>query len=252
MTIRCICVDDEALARQGLKIALQPYTDFELVGEYGNVEQVLQVDHRGIDVMFIDIEMPRLDGFELVKRWHGNLPIIVFITAYDRFALKAFEHQALDYVLKPINEERFAQVIQRIRTTRDYENYRIKADKLVKILEELKTGSNEAPDAISIKTTEGYFRIKLTDILYFEAVGDHVCLHLPDQQLITRNTLKKYIAELSEKGFSQIHKSFLVNTAHIQSVTRLQFGDHQITLSNNAVLRMSRRFRGGILENFSG
>jgi two-component system LytT family response regulator len=248
MTIRCISIDDESLARQGLRLALKPFPDFELVGEYDCADQVLSNQPENIDVMFIDIEMPRLNGFELLKKWHGAVPLVVFITAYDQYAVKAFEEQALDYLLKPIDESRFFQVVDRIRANKALMKSHDETEKLLKLVEKLKAQDSHKDYAVSVKTTEGYFRIKLADILFLESVGDHVCLHLHDRQIITRHTLKKFIVELEENGFYQIHKSFLLNGAHIKQVSKLRFGDYLAVLSNDVELRISRRYRANLQE----
>lgn len=247
MTIRCICIDDEPNARQGLAYALKQYDDFELVAQYGAADTFLAALEENkvtnIDVLFVDIEMPRMNGFEMLSQFKGVLPIVVFVTAYDKYAVQAFEQQALDYILKPINDERFAQVITRIRHSlrqpKSVENV-TELRKKINLLRE-KVRANEAK--ISVKTEEGYFRVKLSEVLFIEAVGDHVCIHLTNQQLITRNTLKHYKLELAEFNFEQIHKSTLVNIKHIVKYEKLRFSDYQIELSNHHHLRLSRRYK---------
>lgn len=247
MTIRCICIDDEPLARQGLKLALQPYTNFELVAQYGAADEYLkevEANHAPeVDVLFVDIEMPRMNGFELIEQLTSRLPIIVFVTAYDQYAIKAFEQQALDYILKPILEDRFAQVIKRIETAIQQPKSIDETESLKNKVKFLKQQIKHDVTTLSIKTDEGYFRVKVTDILYVESVGDHVCIHLSQSQLITRNTLKFYIAELSEHGFHQVHKSSLVNIKHVASIKKLRFSDYQITMSNEKELKVSRRYK---------
>ena len=243
MSIRCICVDDEPLARQGLRLALAPYDDFELVVAFGAADEALANLPEGIDVVFLDIEMPRQNGFEMLKNWPGVPPLVIFVTAYDQYALKAFEEQALDYVLKPIDEDRFAQVVvhirERLSQNRD-------TDYHLKTISSLEAKLDEA--TISVKTDEGYFRIKLSDCLYVESVGDLVCLHMVDRQLISRGTLKKYLVELSNHRFYQVHKSYLVNAKHVKQISKLRFGDQLLVLSNEKELRVSRRYKSVIGE----
>ncbi len=247
MTIRCICIDDEPLARQGLKLALQPYTNFELVAQYGAADEYLkevEANHAPeVDVLFVDIEMPRMNGFELIEQLTSRLPLIVFVTAYDQYAIKAFEQQALDYILKPILEDRFAQVIKRIETAIQQPKSIDETESLKKKISILKQQITLDEATLSIKTDEGYFRVKVADILYIESVGDHVCIHLSQNQLITRNTLKSYVVELSEHGFHQIHKSSLVNLKYVASIKKLRFSDYQVTLSNKKELKLSRRYK---------
>lgn len=250
MTIRCICVDDEPMARKGLSLALAPFSDFEMVAAYPSGEALLASYPADIDVIFIDIEMPRLNGFQLLAQLPEPLPLVVFVTAYNQYAIKAFEAQALDYILKPIEELRFAQVIKRIKNQLLLPDFTDKNNRLIKVIASLQQQIKKDAATISVKTDDGYFSVKLSDLQYLESVGDHVCLHLQQKQLITRNTLKSYVAELEAHGFYQIHRSTLVNAKHIIKTEKLRFGDHQITLSNGKILRVSRRYKA-ILEHFS-
>ena len=248
MSIRCMCVDDEPLARKGLAMALEPFEDFELVACFAAADEALAKLPADIDVVFLDIEMPRQDGFAMLGQWPGPLPLVVFVTAYDQYAVKAFEEQALDYVLKPIDETRFAGVIARIRGALTEDTGR--KERLLQTIASLKQKLKRDEATMTVKADDGYFRIKLADLLYVESVGDLVCLHLAGRQLITRATLKQYVADLSEQGFYQIHKSFLVNARHVVRVSKLRFGDHQVVLSNQKELRLSRRYRSA-LEAFT-
>lgn len=252
LNLRCVCVDDEPLAREGMSMALAPFDDLELVAEFGDVDEALASMPSDVDVLFVDIEMPRQDGFALLQQWPGALPMVVFVTAYDQYAIKAFESQALDYVLKPIDENRFAQVVTRIRqqhrqnqkldTTQNTDN----TDRLLKIISGLKQKLVKQEAEICVKTDEGYFQIKLSELLYLEAVGDHVCLHFANKQLITRDTLKKYIAQLQEHDFHQVHKSFLINALHVKEVIKLRFGDHQLLMSDATKLKLTRHYKSAI------
>ena len=243
MTFRCICVDDELHARQGIKLALTPYEDFQLVAEFASVEDVLNSELSHIDIMFIDIEMPRKSGFSILNEWQGVLPLIVFITAYEQYAVKAFEQQALDYVLKPIDEDRFASVIDRARTQLTQKSKAANSELLLKTIEVLQNKVVKETKNISVKTDEGYFRLNVNEILYLESVGDHVCIHMQHKQLITRQTLKHYIVELSEYGFYQVHKSYLVNAQQVKQARKLRFSDYELSLSNNKNIRLSRRYK---------
>ena len=253
MTIRCVSIDDEPLARQGLSLALTPYNDFELIAQYGAADDYLEALSSGElcqpDVLFVDIEMPRINGFELVKQHIEPLPLVVFITAYDQYAVQAFEQQALDYVLKPIAEERFEQVIERIRASVDRPKNDLEKLQLRKKIELLRQQLKVTEARISVKTDKGYFRMKVSDIIFIESVGDHVCIHLADKQLITRNTLKFYGNELAEHGFCQVHKSRLVNAKQVAQFSKLRFNDHLLLMSNGEEVRVSRRYKS-VLDNF--
>lgn len=248
--IRCIIVDDEPLARQGVKLALAPHRDFLEIGEFGSVDETLQkADLANVHVVFLDIEMPRQQGFDLLEQWQGPLPLVVFVTAYNQYAVRAFEKEALDYVLKPIDDARFARVINRIRERIADGKAKEEAASALKAVSNLRNllHKREAA-AISVKTEDGYLRVPLDDIYYLEAARDHTFLYLKDRHLITRQTLKHYAAELSAHGFYQVHKSYLVNRAHVSGVQRLKFGDQEILLSDGRTFRMSRRYKSVLQE----
>ena len=246
MTIRCICVDDEALARKGIEIVLSSYSDFQLVGQYASADELMESFPENIDVLFVDIEMPRCSGFELLEQWPKPLPMVVFVTAYDQYAIRAFESQALDYLLKPIDENRFKKLVNRIREAIGQQKQVLSNREMFLTIEDLKRRVIKQEAEICVKTDDGYFQVKLTDLIYIEAAGDHVCMHFKSNQLITRNTLKKYIVELSELGFYQVHKSIMVNTAHVEQVIKRRFGDYQLVMSNNVELRLSRHYKSAI------
>lgn len=246
MTIRCLCVDDEPLARQGVALALAAHEGLELVAEAGSAEEALAGDLGQIDVLFLDIEMPRQSGFDLISQWPGPLPLTVFITAYNQYAVEAFEAEALDYLLKPIDDERFAKVIDRIRARLDAARQQRDADALLQTIGTLKRKLARREAAISVKTDEGYFRLELQDLVYVEAAGDHAFLYLKDRHLITRRPLKQFVADLADHDFFQVSKSLLLNKQHFVSAKRLAFGDYELTLSSGKSVRMTRRFKAAL------
>lgn len=256
MKIRCIGIDDEPFARKGLARHLSQFSDFELIAQFADADELLtqwtdNTETSSVDVLFVDIEMPRCNGFELIKRLPKPLPVIVFVTAYDQYAIKAFESQALDYVLKPINENRFNQVIARIRSLLMQQQQLQSSQQMLATISQLERQIYQPEPEISVKTDEGYFQVKLQDVLYLEAAGDHVALHFESKdskstQLLTRATLKTYLNQLVEHDFRQIHKSYLVNLKKIVHINKTRFGDYQLTLSNNALLRVSRTFKEAI------
>ncbi len=250
MSIRCVCVDDEPLARRGIHIALAPYSDFELVGEFSSADELLRDLPKDVDVAFLDIEMPRKDGFALLQEWPEPKPAVVFVTAYSEHAVKAFENSALDYILKPIQEDRFSQLIEKIRKGIGRASDAISTKELLRTIDNLKSQLIKSDPEVTIKTDDGYSRVRLSDVIYIEGIGDHVCFHLKNRQLITRSTLKKYLAELEGEDFLQIHKSFLVNAKHVEHIERRRFGDYQISLTSKKELKLSRRYKPAI-ERFT-
>ena len=245
MTIKCICVDDELLAREGLALMLSNFSKFSFEGSFGSVDEVLDNTPKDIDVIFLDIEMPRQNGFELIKQWPENLPHIVFVTAYEEYAVKAFEYDALDYILKPIDEQQFGRVIKKIERS-IHEQHHVDRTQLQQKINQLQNKLNLQQAQISLKTDQGYFRINVADIIWLEAVKDHVCYHLDGKQLITRTTLKSALAELNEFDFVQVHRSYAVNQKAIVKIEKYKLSDFKITMSNSDEIRMSRRFRSNV------
>jgi len=248
MVIRWLSIDDEALARKGLAMALSLYPDFECIKQYGDVEDLLNDLPKKIDVLFVDIEMPSLSGFELLNIWPEPLPLVVFVTAYDQYAVQAFENQALDYLVKPIKKNRLAQVVERIRQNIRQQKQVSSSEQLLQTINNLKQQMHSNDAEICIKTDDGYFQVKINELLYVEAAGDHICLHFANSHLITRDTLKNFLAKLNEQGFYQIHKSFMVNVSHVKQFTKLRFGDYDLVLSNGHELRLSRNYKSVISQ----
>ena len=194
--------------------------------------------------------MPKLSGFELLNIWPKPLPLVVFVTAYDRYAVQAFENQALDYLVKPIKQDRLVQVVERIRLSLSQQKKFLTSEKLLQTINDLKLRMHRNDAEICIKTDDGYFQVKTNELLYIEAAGDHVCLHFANSYLISRDTLKNFLAKLNEHGFYQIHKSFMVNVSHVKQFTKLRFGDYEIVLSNGHELRLSRNYKS-VIDNLT-
>ncbi|NQZ82205.1 MAG: response regulator transcription factor [Colwellia sp.] len=248
MAIRWLSIDDEALARKGLAMALSLYPDFECIKQYSDVEDLLNDLPIKIDVLFVDIEMPSLSGFELLNVWPEPIPLVVFVTAYDQYAVQAFENQALDYLVKPIKQNRLGQVVERIRGNLQQQKQATSSELLLQTINNLKQQIHSNEAEICIKTDDGYFQVKVIEVLYLEAAGDHVCLHFANSHLITRDTLKNFLARLNEYRFCQIHKSFMVNLSHVKQFAKLRFGDYELVLSNDIKLRLSRNYKSVISQ----
>lgn len=243
MPFKCICIDDEPLAREGLALALSKYQKFELLRQFQSGQEALSQKLQNIDVMFVDIEMPGMTGLELVRNWPEPMPKVVFVTAYDQYALEAFEHDALDYILKPIDESQFERVINKLQSHLQQLPHVQDKEELIAKLQRLQQSRGEEQEQISLKTDEGYFRVYTKDVLWLESVNDHVCVHLSDRHLIVRGTLKQFLSELVQFGFEQIHRCHIVNPEHVKQISKARFSDYVVTLSDKTELRMSRRYK---------
>ncbi|MGA0557830.1 LytR/AlgR family response regulator transcription factor [Larkinella sp. VNQ87] len=215
--LRTLLVDDEPLAISRLRRLLGRYTDtFELVGEAANgLDGLKAVEALQPDLIFLDIEMPGLNGFEMLAKL-PYLPIVVFATAYDDYAVRAFEENSIDYLLKPIEPERLEKTVERIRKTRSAPTGA--SPDLRHVLELLKP--KKELHSISVKTGDRILLIPLTNVAFFEAEDKYVLLHTVDgQQFLTSHTLTALEEKLPDT-FTRISRSTLLNARHIQEIQR--------------------------------
>jgi len=269
--IRTIVVDDEPLARKGLAIRLQQFADIELIAQCSNGEEGLAaITEQKPDLIFLDIQMPGMTGFEVLSALHESmeqLPVVVFVTAYDQYALKAFEVHALDYLLKPVDDERLQECIEKIRSQIEHEHQTDHQSKLVDMMAQL-TGSDtetilknladgepiqvkEYNNYISVKDVGETTRIPVKDVIWVDAAGDYMCVHCEDGQThILRKTMKQLELELDPKQFVRVHRSVLVNNSAVKKVLTLSSGEYVIQLSNEHEIRVSRSYRDKVRSLF--
>jgi two-component system, LytTR family, response regulator len=244
MTIRTLIVDDEPLGRQGIRLLLQKEADVTIAGECANGAEALDfIKRERPALMFLDIQMPKMDGFELVAALPPEaMPIIIFVTAYDRHALKAFDVSATDYLLKPLKPARFQEALQRARQQLQSRDTNALNQRLQALLEAAKTKSSYASQ-LSIKNGEQTTFIRVNDVDYIEAAANYVVLHAGQQNHILRETLTNLEGRLSPKIFLRIHRSFIVNMAKVSGVKPAPRGEHVLALKNGKELPMTRGVR---------
>lgn len=259
MTMRVIVADDERLARDGLTLRLSAHEDVEVVAECRNGREALEaIQAHAPDVAFLDVEMPGLSGVEVAEQLskRDDAPRIVFVTAYDRYAVAAFESAAVDYLLKPFDADRLSSALERIRN--DLVRSRALQDRrgLLKALRRLTGRENlqleEAlegrlePDTLSFDDNGTTHRVALVEIDYVEAAGDYMCLRAGDQTFVLRATLNELTERLAPAGFLRIHRSVLVNTRRIRSFQPNGHGDGHVRLRDGTELRCSRTYRAAV------
>lgn len=255
--LRTIVVDDEPLARRGLKIRLDNSPSVELVAECANGEEALRaVAELSPDLVFLDIQMPGMSGFDVVQQMQGDdMPLVLFVTAYDEYALKAFEINAIDYLLKPVDDERLATAIT--RALEQHERDRLENQKLNLVnacmqlsgasaatVEAIAEGAGQAyPDKLSIRDGDEIHLIPVADIDWVDAAGDYMCVHVNGVTHIMRITMKQLEALLNPIHFLRVHRSTIVNAARIESVQAIANGEFLLTLANQSQLKVSRSYR---------
>lgn len=229
--MRALIVDDEPLARDGLRMLLAEYADIQLVGEAGNGAEALElVETLQPDLMFVDVQMPGMSGLELASSLPENLtPAIVFVTAYDEFALRAFDVHALDYVLKPIDEQRFAEAVRRARVQHELGARRIKA-------------IAEHPTKLTIRDGDAVVFVRVDDIDWIEAADYYVEIHTADRSYLMRETMQRLAAMLDER-FLRIHRSRLINRERVREVRWESRGEMTVVLTTGVALKVARSCR---------
>ena len=242
--IRAIIVDDEPLAREGLRDFLAAEPDVDIVSECGDGKAAARAirEHKP-DLVFLDVQMPEMDGFELL----GNLepeeiPNVIFVTAYDRYALEAFRVHALDYLLQPLVAERFRAAVQRVRTHMLANDAGRINERMLTLLGELRDTSRGA-GRLLIKERGRIFFVKAEEVDWIEAAGNYVKLHVGAERHLMRETMSKIGDRLDRKQFARIHRSTIVNLDRIKEIQPWFQGEHVVVLHTGVQLTLSRTYR---------
>jgi two-component system LytT family response regulator len=247
MTLRVIIVDDEELARKGIRARLQRLPDVEIVAECGNGRQAIDtIRRRTPDLVFLDVQMPGKTGFDVLAAVGPDaFPYVIFVTAHDQYAIRAFEVNALDYLLKPIDDERFELALQRARDALATKRDRALGQRLASILGEVGSWAPAARNAerIVVRSAGRVIFVKTSDIDWVEAEGDYVTLHAGKRSWLSRGTIAEMERKLHASKFMRIHRSAIVNTERIVEMRPLDNGDYRIVLRDGTELKLSRSHR---------
>jgi two-component system LytT family response regulator len=237
--IRVLVVDDEAPARDKLRRWLTEQADIELLGEAADgLTAAAAIEKHAPDVVFLDIQMPGLSGLEVAAQLEPeHAPLLVFVTAFDEHAIKAFELNAIDYLLKPYDRDRLRRTLQRIRERQGA--VRPDAASAVRAAR-AQTGSSER---LLVPQGEELQLIEASSIHWLAADDNYVHVHTATRRYMLRRTLADLIAQLGEQRFVRIHRSTAVNLAEVASLSPLFKGDHEVRLRSGTTLRLSRRFK---------
>ena len=259
--IRALIVDDESLAREALLVMLDDDPEIEVIAECRNGrEAVTVIREQSPDVVFLDIQMPEMDGFQVVKEVGAmQMPVTIFVTAYDKHALRAFEAHALDYLLKPFDHERFNTALQRAKTLVRQQKLGEISEGLIAVLRDLKASPAEADnrkpdtathkdplDRVVIKSGGRIYFLKIEEIDWVEGAGDYLSLHSGSQTHLIRDTMGNLQAKLDPRKFLRTHRSTIVNIDRIKDIRPLSKGEYLITLTSGSCLKSSRGYRHGL------
>ncbi len=261
MTIRTILVDDEPLAIQGLELRLKAHDDIEVIERCTNGREAIRaIKTHKPDLVFLDIQMPGFDGFSVLQGLMDvEPPLVVFVTAYSDHAIRAFEADATDYLMKPVEEARLADALTRIRQRLAEKRSAEEAERLKEVLAEVApeaaeelaatTDEEDAPAAnryekmINVKDQGQIFRVDVDTIERIDAAGDYMCIYTGENTLILRETMKDLEKRLDPRRFQRIHRSTIVNLDLVRQVKPHTNGECFLVLDSGAQVKVSRSYR---------
>ena len=257
--LRALIVDDEELARRGLEIRLADIAGLEVCGHARNGREALgAVAELKPDIVFLDIQMPGMDGFDVLTAIAGpDMPLVIFVTAYSEYAIRAFEANALDYLLKPIDAQRLEAAVARAREQLELSEVMGQRARLLKLICDLTGEELSLEDALKSRPGEGpehpsHLRIKdgrevtsvsVGDIIWIDAAGDYLCVHTAERTHVLRGTMKKIEEILDPDRFVRVHRSTIVNGRHVKSMRAHTNGEYFLRLDCDKELKLSRTYR---------
>jgi two-component system, LytTR family, response regulator len=236
MKLRALIVDDEPLARSNVAVLLRRDANVEIIGECGSgADAVAEIRRVKPDLLFLDVQMPEMDGFDVLEMLGGALPAaVIFVTAYDQYALRAFEAGALDYLLKPFDNARFDLAMERARK-------RIAAGR----------GVPRRIERIAVKRAGAVVFVKIAEIDWIEAADYYSRLHIGTKTHMLRRSMAEFESELDPAVFCRVHRSSIVNLERVRGLKVSEDGEHDVVLENGERVRLSRRYRRQFEERMS-
>ncbi|MFO8099225.1 MAG: LytTR family DNA-binding domain-containing protein [Salinibacter sp.] len=254
MSIRALIVDDEPLARTGVRQLLESVEDVRVVGEAGDgPEAVRQIQEEAPDLVFLDVQMPEMSGLEVVREVGvAQMPLTIFVTAYDEYALEAFDAHALDYLLKPIDEERFAEALDRARTQLQRAEAEHLSSRLRAVLDryaeaEADDSETDAPlERFTVRSRNRIYFVDADDVQWVESEGDYVALCDGEERHLIRATMKELTDRLDPDRFLRVHRSYIVNTDYVTELRPQDHGTYRLIMACGTPLKTSRGYRENV------
>lgn len=244
-TIKVLIIDDEVLARKRIRNLLSSHSDITIAGECANGLAALDAIHTQTpDLIFLDVQMPDLDGFGVLHRLDpASLPLVIFVTAYDHYALQAFEVHALDYLLKPFDDERFESALQQARQHLRRKQFDTVDERLQALLATFPRSSGPWPERLAVKSAGRIIFLNTADISWIEGAGVYVRLYSPGGTHLVRERMNTLEKQLSPQRFVRIHRSTIVNLDYIRELHPHDHGEYLVILKDGTELRLSRGYR---------
>ena len=256
MTYKVLIVDDEPLARRGIHARLKSLPDFSVLEDCPDgFAGISAIERHEPDLLILDVQMPGLNGFEMLERLPRNRhPLVIFLTAYDQYALRAFEVYAFDYLLKPIDAKRFTAAIQRARRQLKLQASASIEERLRSLLDDYSSQRNRPTyvERFMVRTGKRLSSVCVDEIDWIEAVGDYPCLHVGSDRPLIRETLNTLETRLDPKKFVRIHRSTIVKVSCIKDLQSLPNRELQLRITDGTVLKVSRTYRDRLDKWLSG
>ena len=242
--IRTLIVDDEPLARERLATLLGGEQDIEVIGQSRDGEEAITaIQDHSPDLVFLDVQMPQMNGFEVIEAVGSErMPLVIFVTAYDQHALKAFQVRALDYILKPFDRERFSEALQRARKQIERDETGDLGRRLLALVKDLRKDQPKT-DRLVVKSGGRLFFLRMDEIDWIEAAGNYVKLHVGNDSHLIRETMNAVESKLSPDMFVRIHRCHIVNIEQVRELQPWFNGEYVVFLKNGTRLTLSRGYR---------
>jgi two-component system LytT family response regulator len=242
-SFKVLIVDDERLSRQRIRRLLLAEPDFEVAGECENGAEAVRILSKARpDVLFLDVQMPELDGFEVVRALEATHPLVIFTSAFDEYALRAFDVHAFDYLLKPFDRKRFREALRRARVHLGRELSEKPDERLYALVEQF-TAGRRGPDRVAVRTNGRVVFVKVDDIDWIEASDNYVCLHCGKDTHVLRETMSQAEARLDPARFLRVHRSAIVNLDRIRELQPWFRGDYRVILRDGTELTLTKSHR---------
>ena len=266
LSLTALVVDDEKLARAGLALRLEALRSVDILEQCENGRAALRaIAAYEPDVVFLDIQMPGISGFDLISQIQGDaMPMLVFVTAFDAFAIDAFQFHAVDYLLKPVEQDRLQAAVDRCLERKAGRTASADKHRLLEMVVSLSGKSEDAIkdvlltghiqehqiDRLAIKDGSSTSFVSIRDIDWIDAAGDYMCVHVGNQTHIMRTTMKELESRLDASVFQRVHRSTIVNLERVEKVSSHMNGEYYLTLIGGSTLKMSRSYKNKIKHFF--
>lgn len=248
--IRALIVDDEYLARERVAKLLESHEEINVIGQAKNGSQAVElIEMKEPDLVFLDVQMPDFDGFEVIKKINPKTtPYIVFATAYDMYAIEAFNIHALDYLLKPIDEDRFNESIQKVLKHFEIQKNSAFNQRLMQMIRDFERPSEDYLSKIVIADRGWEHEVELDEVFYIQANGNYVNFHTSSKTHLYRSTMNTLSDQLNPEDFLRIHRSIIVNRRYIKKCTYLSNNEYQFIMKDGEELTSGRSYKQAILQ----